>query len=240
MSTGNIQCLPELNLDIRVMIWKQSYEIEPPRIVEIDTEKHGNCNEHTKSWCPRYSPSPPPAIVNVCHETRYEAQRLAKIKGHLLFFSSQPNLPPIYFNPAKDTLYVRNSKEYWIRDWWGGNGILTQLKLSWQPELLRFLAIELDPINRATRRGTFEGDLKDFQNLDLAIYVVAKQDEKMTHLVQWRSHSPWLVNRKLEFLERHCGVIKPSGWISRVKECKLAVRRGACFDFVASYDCKLE
>jgi hypothetical protein len=40
-----------------------------------------------------------------------------------------------------DTLYIRNEKEYWIRDWWGPAGVLTQLKHAWQPELLRVLAI---------------------------------------------------------------------------------------------------
>lgn len=39
MGTRNIEnplkCPPKLNLDVRLMIWRLSYEIEPSRIVEV-------------------------------------------------------------------------------------------------------------------------------------------------------------------------------------------------------------
>lgn len=121
---------------------------------------------------------------------------------------------------------------------------MTQLKHAWQPELLRFLAIELDPINRATSRKTFRCDLQYFQNLDQVVFVVDRPDEKIIELVRQLSDEPRWMNREVENL-RHIGrVISPSGWMvgptgftglvrgSRLKKCKLAVRRGTRFDFV--------
>lgn len=100
--------IPKLNYDIRAMVWTLSYKAEPPRIVEIRTKKHQRCEEHKEHWCPRYSPSPAPAVVNICQEARLEAQKIASNSGHLFLFGHQPSASsPIYFNPERTlSIYI--------------------------------------------------------------------------------------------------------------------------------------
>lgn len=244
--------MPELNTDIRIMIWKLCYLDEPPRIVEIETKNYLGCEntEHNQAWY-RYSPSPPPAVANICRESRQEALRIAHSFGHILF-TYQPN-GVIYFDSEKDTLYVRNDKEYWIRDFWQGAGTLAQLrqpdwKPSWQPEMLRFLAIELDPIERATSHQMFIDDLRCFPNLEQVVFVVAKPDEKFRRLAETLSAQPRSMNRSVESMRRMFGGTINSGWLevpngtlirrSELRKCALAVRRGVRFEFVSEYHCQ--
>lgn len=168
-----------LSIEIRLMIWRLAYTMQGPRLVEIQTLQHDHY-KYPHIWCPRYSPSPPPTIVNVCKEAREEARKEARKAGHLLFATS-PDASEIYFNPEIDILYIRNEKEYWIRDW-GSEGVLTQYKKDQQPELLRHLAIELDPINRATTRNALGNDLKFFRALEDITFVVK---EPSTEIFEW-------------------------------------------------------
>lgn len=123
------------------------------------------------------------------------------------------------------------------------------MKHAWQPERLRFLAIELDPIDRATSRESFRDDLSYFQNLERVVFVVAKPDEKADKLVYQFSGLPRLMRREADDARRLGRVIDQSGWMetpfgdkllvrgSQLKECSLAVRHGNRFEFVASYQC---
>jgi hypothetical protein len=141
--------------------------------VEARTAKHDHYHDHPR--CPRYSPSPPPSVVNVCREARYEARMIAEQAGHLIF-GSVSDAADIHFNPAMDTLYVPNEKEYWIRDW-SPEGILTQFKSNHQPDRLRFLAIGLDPLTRGTSPYSLQSDMMDFQKLEEIIFIVKETDE---------------------------------------------------------------
>jgi len=95
---------PKLPTEIRVMIWIMSFESRRGRVVEVknhemqhlkldDFDSKGNLRLHL------WSPSPPPDVVNVCHESRDVARQVATKSSQFLFQS-------IFFDPVIDTLYV--------------------------------------------------------------------------------------------------------------------------------------
>jgi hypothetical protein len=237
-----------LAVEIRLQIWRLLYHSQEPRIVEVRTAKQrDNDTQHENRWHIRYSPSPPPVVVNVCREAREEAEVVAKAGGHLLFSADQRNESShIYFNPEKDTLYIHNDKDYWVRDWHGGVGIMTQLKHNWQPERLHLLAIELDPIHRATSRASFRDDLTCLQGLDHVIFVVAQSNEKTKELARQLSRVPKSMRREVEWLRDNGFTFDNAGYVeirgskqlfpgSGLKQCSLAIRRGTRFEIIVSY-----
>lgn len=202
MNTPDIQGIIasrlKLNVEVQLMIWAYLYAAGPKRIVEVRTAKHKSGKSHRKGWFTRYSPTPAPLVVNTCNEARNEAKRTALKAGHILFATKQPkSLHPIYFDPAIDTLYVRNEKEHWMR---GRSGIMAQLQRAWNPQLLRELAIEIDPVERATSHRTFRQDLEDFLNLEKVVFVTKKPDDEICQLVQSLEDEPKAMNRKAEYL----------------------------------------
>ena len=163
-----------LSLELRQAIWALVYGTQVARVVEVATTEHTPCNSD-HDWCPRFSPSPRPVLVNVCHEARSTAHNIAQRVGHLIFPPAQDTgTTDIYFNPEIDTLFVRNDKNHWIRDW-GREGILTQMWKMHHPESLRSLAIELEPLSRATMPWSLHVDLSYFTQITDVIFVV-KQD----------------------------------------------------------------
>jgi len=215
-----------LDLEIRFMIWRLAYTLQGPRIVEVRTKKHNDCGNH-QGWCPRYSPSPAPTIVNVCSEAREEVRKMAQRAGHLLFATASDS-PSIYFNPAIDTLYVPNEKEYWIRDW-GPEGILTQFKKEHQPEILRLLAIGLDPVERGTSTRSLESDLDDFQQLEEIIFVVRKLEKKIFDRIQALDN----LLRFLKAMEARRAQQRASENPRKYPdECKLAMKCGGYLKFI--------
>ena len=218
----------KLNLEIRLAIWGLVYTAACARIVEVQTSEHDHYSK-THRWCPRYSPSPPPLVVNICREAREEARRLARAAGHLLFTTTSSNPPDIYFNPAIDTLYVPNDKNYWIRDW-GPEGVLTQVKAEPRPQLLRSLAIELDPLTRGTTPYFLQRDIADFEGLEEVILIVKKAGKAELDWVKKldRSLHAWLLNtRRLRERQGTAKSIRPYP-----EECKIALKRGVKFEFI--------
>ena len=71
--------------------------------------------------------------------------------------------------------------------------------------MLQFLAIELDPIERATSLLMFEDDLRYFPNLEQVIFVVAKPDEKLRQLAEDLSSQPRSMNQAVERMRRRFG-----------------------------------
>jgi hypothetical protein len=179
---GRSTSLAVIPLEIRLRIWALVYVTQGPRLVEVRTAEHDHYLGPHLRWCPRYSPSPPPTVVNVCREARAEAHKIAERAGHLIF-DMGTGAPKIYFNPEIDTLYVPNEKHYWIRDW-GPEGILTELKCSYSPESLRSLAIGLDPLSRATTPYSLLMDLLDFQLLETVIFVTENADPEVTRWIE--------------------------------------------------------
>jgi hypothetical protein len=184
-----------LSLEIRLAIWGLLYLTTPARIVEVQTAEHDHYSQPHNLWCPRYSPSPAPLVVNVCREARNEARRLAQLAGHLLF--PEIHSPDIYFNPAIDNLYIPNDKNYWIRDW-GPEGVLTQIKQGSKPESLRSLAICLDPRVRATTWSSLSGDLRALRGLEELVFVVKQAGEEE---LTWMRY---LEERLRDYIWAHC------------------------------------
>ncbi|KAF2830461.1 hypothetical protein CC86DRAFT_391380 [Ophiobolus disseminans] len=101
--------------EIRLQIWTLAYFAEPPRLVALRTKPHDE--SHDEKWfCPRYSPSPAPMVVNICHEARAEAYYQARKAGHVIRHHIGPLFVPpqqlaqfteeYYFRFDADTLYL--------------------------------------------------------------------------------------------------------------------------------------
>jgi len=79
----SVMSLSNLPKELRLQIWTLTYFAEPPRLVALRTKPHDSTHDET-SFCPRYSPSPAPLIVNICQESRAEAYYQAGKAGHLV------------------------------------------------------------------------------------------------------------------------------------------------------------
>jgi hypothetical protein len=88
-----------LPLEIRQILWELMLDNESPRIVEL---KH--CDE-SPDECKITSPTPVPAVVNICYESREYIHRLCKKKYNLLY-TGTPMIDAIYFNREKDPLLI--------------------------------------------------------------------------------------------------------------------------------------
>jgi hypothetical protein len=219
---------PRLSTEIRFQIWALCYDLEEPRVVEIQTIPHDNCSDHEDSWCPRQSPSPRPVVVNVCREARNEVRNIAQKAGHLIFTTDLHPMD-IFFNPIKDTLYVQNEKEYWIRDW-GPPGILTQFKKEHRPENLRFLAVGLEPIDRATTRSSLKNEVRDFKTLEQMMFVVKELEKSAFGRIRVLDKA-MMILRRTEIIDlRFGGIVSP--W-KHLETCHLAMRRGMNLRFVS-------
>lgn len=217
-----------LSLELRRAIWGLVYATQDARVVEVRTAKHDH-HEQDHRWCPRFSPSPRPVMVNVCHDARSIGQDLARRAGHLIFPGAQ-DTSDIYFNYDIDTLFVRNEKDYWIRDW-GPEGILTQFWETHSPASLRFLAIELDPLSRATTRYSLELDLFHFSQLEELAFIVESGSKEAEEQLR-------VLNRHRAFLVRHGGLgvyprPNPEPEVSpRLKVFRLARHSRGVFDYL--------
>ncbi|KAF1911110.1 hypothetical protein BDU57DRAFT_552342 [Ampelomyces quisqualis] len=74
--------LASLPKEIRLEIWSLAYFAQPPRLVALRTKSHER--HYDNNFCPRYSPSPAPTVVNVCKEARAEAHYQARKAGHMV------------------------------------------------------------------------------------------------------------------------------------------------------------
>jgi hypothetical protein len=81
---NSFHAFPLLPTEIRLQIWSLAYFSEPPRLVALRTKPHDENHSEENTFCPRYSPSPAPAVVNICHEARAEARRQARTAGHIV------------------------------------------------------------------------------------------------------------------------------------------------------------
>ncbi|KAH7369728.1 hypothetical protein BKA65DRAFT_4224 [Rhexocercosporidium sp. MPI-PUGE-AT-0058] len=183
-----------LSLELRQAIWTFAYTTQDARVVEVGTAEHAHYSQD-HDWCPRSSPSPRPIIVNVCREARSTGHEVARRSGHLIFHSTRGTCTSdIYFNPEIDTLFVRNDKDYWIRDW-GPEGILTQVWKMHHPERLRFLAIELEPLTRATTPWSLHVDLFYFPKLEELMFIVKKDGEEAQKHLRCLNQAQWHLAR---------------------------------------------
>jgi hypothetical protein len=217
--------VPKLNEDVRRLLWTLLYRDEPPRLVEVQTAKH-DCH-HGVHYCPRFSPSPRPTVVNICREARDEANRIARIAGHIIF-DTHFATSPIYFKREIDTLYVPNEKDNWIRDFYPP-GILTQFKREHSPESVSRLALGLDPVFRGTSVLSLRLDLQDFVALRDLIFIIKELDDEIIGHIRQLNLFLKRANAAAPLVQQRSG---SEHLRTYPKECILALKRGALLEFV--------
>lgn len=102
----SMQLLPK---ELRLQIWALAYYNEPPRLVALETNPHDEDHDETH-FCPRYSPSPAPVTVNLCHESREEARYQAVKANHILQVpcsNSDTGCGEFYFRIDTDILLLQ-------------------------------------------------------------------------------------------------------------------------------------
>src|SRR5436309_2005082 len=90
---------PRLPTEIRLQIWKETYNSIGRRVIELHRDNsHTRC-DHSRAvfLCHGYSTLPVPAIFHTSHEARSVALEL----------SGRPLFGNIFVNIALDTLYLR-------------------------------------------------------------------------------------------------------------------------------------
>jgi hypothetical protein len=195
-------CLPK---ELRLQIWSMVYLAQPPRLVALRTKSHDEAhNEDT--FCPRYSPTPAPIAVYICHESRAEASYQARKAGHMVRLHQghcgvASNEPPgfreeFYFRFETDILYLPledagvehfdDSPEV---------GLLRHFRVSvgCDAALLRNVAVT-QVISSGMRDGSLSNTLREFPRLSRIIMVVPGDIE--------RSHS-----QKSLFVKAACRIM---------------------------------
>lgn len=86
--------------ELRLHIWALAYFDEPPRLVALETKPHDEGHDELH-FCPRYSPSPAPTVVNLCRESRGEAHYQATKANHIV------KLPTSLAGTSCDQFYFR-------------------------------------------------------------------------------------------------------------------------------------
>ncbi|KAI2482682.1 hypothetical protein Ptr902_04998 [Pyrenophora tritici-repentis] len=95
--------------EIRLQIWALAYFNEPPRFVALETKPHDEDHDE-EHFCPRYSPSPAPLMVNLCHESRAEARYQALKSNHIVELPSSvtgTSCDEFYFRIDTDILFLQ-------------------------------------------------------------------------------------------------------------------------------------
>lgn len=190
----SLSCLPK---ELRLYIWQLTYLFQPPRLVELRTRSHdGEHGEDT--FCPRYSPSLAPTVINICHEARTEAHYQARKAGHIVRLHHDPisvaseqveYTAEFYFRFETDILYLpledRDVKHF---DDSPENGLLPHFRRATDCDasLLRKIAIT-SVIKSGYHDGSISNSLRDFPNIS-HIYMIVPDD-----VVESQSQRPLFV-----------------------------------------------
>jgi hypothetical protein len=176
-------CLPK---EIRLVIWSLVYFSQSPRLVKLRTKSHDE-NHDEQTFCPRYSPTPAPTVVNICQEARAEAEFQAHRAGHIvqlkrdpLFAASQELLPSaeeFYFRFETDILYVPLEDEHVQHfDDSPEIGFLSHFRTATgcDASLLRNIAVT-QVVSSGYHDGSLTNCLRDFPNISRIIMVNPKE-----------------------------------------------------------------
>jgi hypothetical protein len=170
--------------EIRLMIWSLIYFDERPRIVDITARPHNECHSEDQ-FCPRYSPSPAPVVVNLCKESRSEARHVAEREGHIVRLESPFAAPEevdrseFYFRFDKDILFLQLDGPR------GGHyadspevGLLAHFRSASKgnvDELGHVAFTNERSHNRRANDGSLSNVLGQFQNISLLIFIITEQ-----------------------------------------------------------------
>lgn len=170
--------------EIRLMIWSLAYFNEPPRIVDITARPHDECHSEDQ-FCPRYSPSPAPVIVNLCKESRSEARHIAEREDHIVRLDSpfattdEVESSEFYFRFGIDILFLQLDGPK------GGHfadspevGLLAHFRSASRgnvDDLAHVAFTNERSHNRGENDGSLSNVLGQFQNICLLILIVTEQ-----------------------------------------------------------------
>jgi hypothetical protein len=176
--------LSSLPKEIRLQIWSLVYFAQSPRLVALRTKSHDEAHDEN-IFCPRYSPTPAPIAVNVCHESRDEAYYQARKAGHIIrlhqgrLFGVALDKPgrfteEFYFRFETDILYLplEDSRVKHFDDS-PENGLLRHFRFSVDCDatLLRNIAVT-QVIKSGYRDGSLSNTLQDFPHLARIVMIV--------------------------------------------------------------------
>ena len=165
--------------EIRLQIWSLVYSNEPPRLVTLRTKLHDE--QHAEDvFCPRYSIAPSPTAVNICRESRLEAEYHAKRAGQLIFLPSSldASQDEFYFRPDLDILFI--NLKHGINKHFDDSpdcGLLAHFRNAVGGDTMLLKKIAITQIVRvAFVDGALSNCLRDFPNIDHLIMVVDTRD----------------------------------------------------------------
>ncbi|KAJ4381730.1 hypothetical protein N0V86_003095 [Didymella sp. IMI 355093] len=169
----------DLPKELRLQIWSLSYFNHPPRLVTLRTSPHDE--HHTESiFCPRYSPTPAPDVVNICRESRAEAEYEARRHRHLISLPSPlvSTSQEFYFRLDTDILFIDLEA--------GGNkhfddspdaGLLAHFLEAKGCDASQLKKIAITQIVRvAFVDGALTNCLRDFPNIEYLVMVLESID----------------------------------------------------------------
>lgn len=165
--------------EIRLQVWGLIYFNEPPRLVTLRTKPH---DEHhaEDTFCPRYSPTTAPTVVNLCQEARAEARYQAQRAGHLIHLPStlDSQCSEFYFRTSVDILFIdlEHSPNKHFDDS-PDCGLLAHFHeaIGCDATLLKNIAIT-QIVRVAFVDGALSNCLRDFPNIEHLIMVVGERD----------------------------------------------------------------
>jgi hypothetical protein len=165
--------------EIRLQIWSLAYSSESPRLVTLHTKAH---DEHHAEdmFCPRYSPTPAPTVVNICQDSRAEAEYQARRANHLIHLSSplDPNPQEFYFRLDTDILFI--DLEHGINKHFDDSpdcGLLAHFLGAVGCDATKLKSIAITQVVRvAFVDGALSNCLRDFPNIEHLIMVIDPKD----------------------------------------------------------------
>jgi hypothetical protein len=176
----SLSCLPK---EIRLQIWSLLYFSQPPRLVALRTMPHDQAHDE-QTFCPRYSPTPAPTAVDICHESRAEACYQAHKAGHIVQLhqgqlgAASSGLArfteEFYFRFETDILYLP-LEDVHVKHFDDSPevGLLRHFRcsLNCDATLLRNIAIT-QVIKSGYRDGSLSNTLQEFPHLSQVVMVV--------------------------------------------------------------------
>lgn len=170
--------------EIRLQIWSHVYLDESPRLVTLRSKPHDD--QHAEDvFCPRYSPTPAPTVVNICQEARAEAVYQARRANHLIHLPSPLDPVPqeFYFRLGTDILFI--DLEHGINKHFDDSpdaGLLAHFLEADGCDATLLKKIVITQVVRvAFVDGALSNCLRDFSNIEHLIMVI---DPKNIHTSQ--------------------------------------------------------
>lgn len=171
----SISLLPK---ELRLQIWSLAYHNEPPRLVALETKPHAESHDETH-FCPRYSPSPAPTVVNICHESREEARYQAIKADHIVELPS--DIPGtggggFYFRLDTDILLIQlEGKRVKHYDDSPEVGLLAHFRRATgcNPEQLQKVAVTKVILN-GFRDGSLSNVLREFPKISHMVMMLTE------------------------------------------------------------------